>query len=521
MGPDTPSLKAGDDPSVAEESEAPIRDLRSAIAAIARDPRQFRQSDHEIDPAAELAGVYKHIGAGGTVARPTRVGPAMMFTNIKGYPDSRILVGLMADRGRVASLLGASRWTVADHLVQALTDAIDPVTVPAGAAPAQEVVHRADEPDFDIRTLIPAPTSTDRDAGPYFCLGLLLGTDPELGHTDVTIHRICVQGKDELSIFFAPGRHIDQFRRKAEAAGRSLPISINMGLDPAIYIGACFEAPTTPLGFDELTIAGGLRHCPVELVQCVSVPQKALARAEVVIEGELLPNVRVREDRNMNTGWAMPEFPGYTGRANPSLPVMRVTAVTTRRRPILQTLVGPGEEHTSLVGIPTEASLKRALDAALPGLVTQVYAHTAGGGKLLAVLQVDKHSALDDGRSRQAAIVALATYSELKNIILVNNDVDVFDTDDVLWAMTTRMQGDMDILTIPGVSGHGLDPTQSPQYNGSLPTRGTTAKTIFDATYPYSQRIEFERAAFREVDPRPWAPDMSFPEFDDVAQSKP
>ncbi len=138
-------------------------------------------------------------------------------------------------------------------------------------------------------------------------------------------------------MFLAAGRHIEVFRQKAEAAGKPLPITINMGLDPAIYIGACFEAPTTPFGYNELGVAGALRQRPVELVQGVSVPEKAIARAEIVIEGELLPGVRVREDQHTNSGHAMPEFPGYCGGANPSLPVIKVKAVTMRNNAILQT----------------------------------------------------------------------------------------------------------------------------------------------------------------------------------------
>ena len=101
-------------------------------------------------------------------------------------------------------------------------------------------------------------------------------------------------------------------------------------------------------------------------------------------------------------------------------------------------------------------------------------------------------------------------YSELKNIILVDSDVDIFDTNDVLWAMQTRLQGDKDIIVIPGVSCHVLDPSQSPDYNGSLPAKGTTAKTIFDATAPFHLRDNFERSRFRDVDPRPFAPELDW-----------
>lgn len=487
---------------------APVLDLRSALARLARHPGQLLETDREVDPHAELAGVYKRVGAGGTVERPTRLGPAMLFNTVKGYPDSRVLVGLMASRERVGMLLDAAPARLTQRMGEAVKHALAPVTIPRESAPCQEIVYLASDPEFDLRKLIPAPTNTESDAGPFLCLGLVLGTDPDEGHSDVTIHRLCVQGRDELSIFFAPGRHIDAFRQKAEARGAALPVSINMGLDPAIHIGACFEAPTTPFGFDELAIAGGLRGHPVELVDCISVAQKSIARAEIVIEGEILPHVRVVEDQNTHTGHAMPEFPGYNGPANPSLPVIKVKAVTMRRGAIMQTLVGPGEEHTNLAGIPTEASIYNALDAAMPGFVSQVYAHTAGGGKLLAILQVNKSSAFDDGRARQAAIIALGVYSELKHVVVVDSDVDPFDSDDVLWAMTTRYQGDVSTVFLPKINGHVLDPSQTPEFNPALPAKGVTCKTIFDCTAPFRLRAEFERAKFKDVDPRPFAPSL-------------
>ena len=487
----------------------PVDDLRSAIAYLSGFEGQYRETDHPVDPHAELAGVYRHIGAGGTVMRPTRIGPAMTFNAIKGYPGMRVHVGMMASRKRVGLLLGASERELGRQMGQAVKTVIPPVVVAAKDAPCQQEVYRADDPDFDLRKLLPAPTNTEEDAGPFFCLGLVLGSDPDdPSVSDVTIHRLCVQGRDELSIFFAPGRHIDVFRAKAEAAGKPLPVSINMGLDPAIYIGACFEAPTTPLGFNELGIAGGLRGRPVQLVDCLTVPQKAIARAEIVIEGEILPGVRVAEDRNTGTGKAMPEFTGYTGNADPSLPVIRVTAVTMRRNPILQTLVGPGEEHVSLAGIPTEASIYNAVETALPGLIRNVYAHSAGGGKLLAVLQIEKRGPGDSGKARQAALIALATYREVKNIVLVDEDVDPFDSDDVLWAMQTRYEGDASTIFLPGVAGHVLDPSQTPDYNPAIHGRGIACKTIFDCTVPFALKGHFKRSRFMDVDPRPFAPDL-------------
>jgi 4-hydroxy-3-polyprenylbenzoate decarboxylase len=473
-----------------------IDDLRSALQLLELTPGQLLRTDAEVDANAELAGVYRRVGAGTPVEPPTRIGPAMLFQNVKGHPGVRIVTGVMASRKRVGLLLDCAPEDLGDRLLEAYESRIAPAPYASGTPPCQQVIHRA---PLDIRKLLPAPTNTPLDAGPYFTMGLLRATDPETGEHDVTIHRLCVQSEDTISIFFAPGRHIDVFRQKAEAMGRSLPVSISMGLDPAVYISACFEAPTTPQGFDELSVAGGLRGEPVRLATCVSISETAIANAEVVMEGEIIPGVRVREDQNSNTGHAMPEFPGYNGAANPSLALMRVTAITHRSNPILQTIVGPGEEHVNLAGIPTEASIKRMVDDAMPGRLQRVYAHSAGGGKLLAILQFKKSVPSDEGRQRQAALIALAVYSELKHVILVDEDVDIFDSNEVLWAMTTRYQGNMSTIFIPGVIGHVLDPSQSPSFSASLPREGTTCKTIFDCTVPFALKERFARAKFQEI----------------------
>jgi UbiD family decarboxylase len=236
------------------------------------------------------------------------------------------------------------------------------------------------------------------------------------------------------------------------------------------------------------------------LVDCVSVKAKAIAHAEIVIEGEILPGQRMREDANTRTGYAMPEFTGYMGRSQPELPVIKITAVTHRQNPILQTIVGPGEEHGNLSGIPMEASILRLIEDSMPGRLLNVYAHPAGGGKLLAILQFEKASPADEGRQRQAALTALAAFSELKHVILVDKDVDLFDSNDVLWAMTTRYQGDVSTLFIPGVRCHPLDPSQCPEFSPSIKGDGISCKTIFDCTVPYALWDRFIRSPFMEVD---------------------
>lgn len=387
-----------------ERFENGVYDLRSALEFLRGRPGQLAETEVEVDPEAELSGVYRRVGAGGTVMRPTRTnGPAMLFRNLRGFPGVSAAIGVLASRERVAALLGCK--------------------------------------------------STPLDAGPYITLGMCYATHPDTGCSDVTIHRLCIQGRDELSI------------------------------------------------------AGAIRGEPVRLCRCVSVAERAIAHAEFVIEGEIVPGVRVQEDQHSGTGFAMPEFPGYNGVASSECWLLKVKALTHRRAPILQTCIGPSEEHVNMAGIPTEASILGMLERAMPGRVKNVCAHRSGGGKYMAILQMCKKAPTDEGRQRQAALLAFSAFPELKHVVLVDEDVDIFDTDDVLWALNTRYQGDLDTVFIPGVRCHPLDPSAGPEYDARIRDRGISCKTIFDCTVPFEQKARFERAAFLDCDPRHWLPD--------------
>lgn len=149
---------------------AKIYDLRSALDFLKTKEGQYIETDVEVDPRAELSGVYRYVGAGGTVARPTQEGPAMVFNNIKGHPDARVAIGLLASRKRVGYLLGEKPERLGALLNQAVQSPIAPVVIDNSKAKCQEVVHYATDPDFDIRKLIPAPTNTEEDAGPYITM---------------------------------------------------------------------------------------------------------------------------------------------------------------------------------------------------------------------------------------------------------------------------------------------------------------------------------------------------------------
>ncbi|MDE6202117.1 MAG: UbiD family decarboxylase, partial [Lachnospiraceae bacterium] len=144
-----------------------IRDLRTAIEFLKTQKGQYVETDVEVNPEAELSGVYRYVGAGGTVMRPTTIeGPAMMFHNVKGFDDASVIIGLLASRKRVGMLFGCEPDRLGWLLHDCVDHAVAPVVIEA-PAPCQEVVHLATDPDFDLNKLVPAPTNTPTDAGPY------------------------------------------------------------------------------------------------------------------------------------------------------------------------------------------------------------------------------------------------------------------------------------------------------------------------------------------------------------------
>lgn len=478
-----------------------IWDLRKVLNEIKNDPKDYHETNELVDPESELSGAYRYIGSGGTVERPTQKGPALIFNNVKGFSDSRILIGLMASRKRVGKILHHNYKTLGQFFNQAVSKPIPPKLDNTNKAPVQEVVHRASDKDFDIRKLVPAPKNTPNDAGPYITCGVVLGSSIDKSMTDVTIHRMVLEGKDTIGIYIMPGgRHIGAFFKKFEKANKPMPVTINIGLDPAVTIGTTFEPPTTPLGYDELGVAGAIRHQAVSLVHGVSVDERSIARSEYSIEGYIMPHKRMQEDINTHTGIAMPEFPGYDGQANPAVNVIKVKAVTHRKHPIMQTVIGPSEEHVSMAGIPTEASILQLVNRAIPGKVLNVYDPPAGGGKLMSIMQIHKSSLADEGIQRQAALLAFSSFKELKTVILVDDDVDIFDMNDVMWTINTRFQADKDLMVLPGMRNHPLDPSERPEYDPkSIRTKGMSSKLVIDGTVPFDMKDQFKRAQFKKV----------------------
>jgi 4-hydroxy-3-polyprenylbenzoate decarboxylase len=290
-----------------------------------------------------------------------------------------------------------------------------------------------------------------------------------------------------------PGRHLESFYLSAKAQGKTLPIAIHIGLDPAVYMASCCPSPLVPLGFNELDIASSLRGRPFEISPCIAIDANCISHAEYVLEGEITDEIIPESDSSQ---YSMPEFLGYNGKVHPGLPVVKIKAITHRYDPVYQTVIGPGYEQSNLLGFGLEAAILEFLRSNVSTNIINAYCSSAGGGYLLLFLQFRKECEQHDGMVKQAALAVFGAFRMIKQIVLVDEDVDVFNEQDVWWAMTTRFQADIDLTTISNVQGFPLDPSQNPDYSPIISSPGLTAKAVFDCTVPYRLKEAFKRVEF-------------------------
>jgi gallate decarboxylase subunit C len=463
-----------------------IKDLQTALEFLHKHEEGAKYIHQPVKGWCELAALYAEEGGGVPVRPPTRSGSPMFFKRVT--PQQKpVLVGLFGSRKRCALLIGATEQQISTRLLEAAHNPVLPII--RESPPCQEIIHKK---NINLESL-PIPVLTSKDAGPYITFGLCMAKDIEEESRNISIHRLCVQGSDTLTIWMVPGRHLESFYLKAKSRNQPLPISINIGLDPAVYMASCCISPLAPLGFNELDIAGGLRGRPVEISTCITVQTDCISHAEYVLEGEILPELM---QENRITDNSLPEFLGYDGRSQSSLPIVKIRAITHRRNAIFQTVIGPGYEQSNLLAFGLEAAALLFIRQQITHRVINAYCSSAGGGLLLLFLQFRKEQKQDDGIVRQAGLAVLGAFHTIKHVFLVDEDVNIFDEEDVFWAMTTRFQADRDLVLAQNIHGFSLDPSQCPEFTPSITSRGSTTKAIFDCTVPFHLKSTFQRSAF-------------------------
>lgn len=434
----------------------------------------------------EVAAYYAARGGGVPVAAPTKAGRSILFERV--IPANKpVVVGLFGTRKRCSLMLGCEKNQMADFLLEAMKKPIK--TEVMDNPPCQEIIHDT----VDLNEL-PILKMTKSDAGPFITLGLVMAKHPVTKEVNISVHRLWVKGNNELTIWMVPGRHLESFYLAAKERGENLPISINIGMDPAIYFASCLTGASAPIGCNELTIAGGIRGRSIFVSPCIYVDADCISESEIVLEGELTHEYTPEGELG---GQSMPEFLGYDGQAHPNLPIVRIQAITSRKDAVYQTVIGPGYEQSNLLAIGMEASVLSYLRDRSQAHYSNAYCSSAGGGQLLLFLQVQKGSLQDDEEIRLSAVELLQHFRMLKQIVLVDEDVNIFSEEEMWWAMTTRFQADSDILTLSNVEGFHLDPSQRPGMSPNITAPGMTSKVVFDCTVPFEMKPYFKRTSFK------------------------
>ena len=352
-------------------------------------------------------------------------GPGLLFER-PGERAIPLAVDLLASRRRYALALGIEADQLATEWNRRTSNPLPPVIVERGAC--QENVLMGKEIDLNK---LPVPIWNELDGGPFLTLSCHITKDPVTQGRNVGLYRNQVHDGNTLGILAAPYTHLNLQRNKAP--NEPFPVALVLGADPTVVMTA--PAPI-PFGIDELAIAGALRGKPLELVTCKTIPLEVPASAEIIIEGEILPD-ELREEGPFG------EFTGHYGGHKAPRPVIRVKAITHRNQPILQASYEGMQPNESgfLTAVPREAEIIRQVS--LPG-IKKVNVTVPAGGALHAVVAVEKPY---EGFGKYVGLAVLGSVAGryIKQVIIVDADIDPFDPIQVEWAVSTRVQANRDI----------------------------------------------------------------------------
>ncbi|GAX90017.1 UbiD family decarboxylase [Effusibacillus lacus] len=420
--------------------------------------KTFRTWIEYLQSAGRLAVIDKKVGLQyevAAIAKKLDGFQAAYFTRVEDYAVP-VVSGICSTREDFAEALETDKYGVIPKFTKAVASPIPCRLVEIGQAPVKQ--NRIRE-DIDLMRLFPIPVHHEKDSGNYITAGLFIVRDPVTRKQNVSIHRLQVSGKDKLGALLLP-RHTFHLYRQAEEAGSPLECAIVIGVDPVTLLAS---QASTPFGVDELEIAGALRGEPLEVVRCETVDIDVPAFAEIVLEGKILPHVREPEG-------PFGEFPKYYGPRSDK-EVVQITAVTHRNNPIFYTIVPAGYEHLLLGGLPREASLFQTIRQTVP-TVKAVHMSPGGTCRYHAIVSIRKRN---EGEAKNAIFAALANSFDIKHVVVVDEEVDIFNMEEVEWAIATRFQAERDLVVVHGAQGSKLDPSTN---------NGVGSKMGLDCTVP-------------------------------------
>lgn len=425
----------------------------------------------------ELAVVNKKVNPLYVSALISDSSKAVLLKDVEGY-DMPIVGGLVRDIRKVALGLGCRHDEIGQRVREAIQNPINTVTVKT--APLKEII--IGEKDVDL-TLLPQIMQHEKDGGPYIGSGVQFAEHEKWGK-DAGMYRHMFRTRNTMGVDFNSPNDIRLFYSDAYEKGQPLEMAVAIGLHPIELLAADCNAAT---GLYEMTIAGGLRQEPVEMIRCETIDVEVPANAEIVLECEVLP-----------TGWTTDEgrygeFHGISGDVKKN-PVVRVKTITRRKDAIFHSLIMPWEVYG--LGAPNrELQAYNILKAAR--LRPKAIRTTVGSCNFFELIVALDHPKPGEGK---AAITALMAMMGVKLITVVDDDIDIYDDEQIRWAVALRMQADKDVVIVSNLQAKHVDPSvrSSELPKGQMPT---TSKMGIDATIPVGiPRKAYERLKYFNPD---------------------
>jgi 2,5-furandicarboxylate decarboxylase 1 len=436
--------------------------LRATLEAFAK-RGELKICSVEVDPVFEMGAVMKHY----------RNEVPILFKKVKGY-RMPVAGALFGERKAYYDLMGMTPKDRLPKMMAAVSNPQPAQTVLKGPVQENIVTSR-----IDLQRMFPVPKFHEEDSSTYLTSGIVVLKDPATKKTHISVRRLQINGGNEVSVLAASPLAQKQYAMM-EAQNKPLEIAIILGYDHCLLLASQINSEI--YGVDKYQVDSALRGEPLELVKCSSVNLEVPAFAEIVLEGIMPPHKRKQEG-------PFGELMGYYGGAGPQ-PVAEIKTVMHRNDPIFQTAFPCREEHLSN-GMIREMELYAAIKNMVD--VVDVNVTVSGGCRFHAVASIRQSKC---GHAKSAILAALGSNKDLKHVVIVDDDVDIYNPDDVEWAIATRFQAGQDLVLVKNAAGSVLDPSNS--------LRGATDKMGLDATRPLGETGKrFHRAVipgFEKVD---------------------
>jgi 2,5-furandicarboxylate decarboxylase 1 len=375
----------------------------------------------------------------------------VIFENVK-ESDMGIISGICNTRQKIANSISATVPQITSRIVEATENPTPIEKIESIGQNFQTSI------DADLSKL-PIPTYYKKDGGAYLTAGVIIAKDPTTGVRNASIHRMLVNGTNRLGVRIVP-RNLYTYYKKAEEMEKPLEIAIAIGMNPATLLASCTSIPITA---DELEVANTFHNGEMKLIKCDTVDLE-VPDCEILLEGQILPNERAAEG----------PFVDLTDTYDVirQEPVIQLQKMHYKDNALYHAIMPAGNEHKYKAVLNTVPTVKNVV-------------LTEGGCCWLhAAISIQKQT---PGDGKNVIMAALAAHPSLKHCVVVDEDINIFDADDIEYAIATRVKGDEDVLIIPGARGSSLDPRATPD--------GTTTKVGVDATKLLGKKEKFERVS--------------------------